>query len=90
MDESHALIEMLLSSLFVDEYIDHEQVLIASNDTVEYRYVKGRDGFDMSVKLVSLEEMTLPLKVRFEGEPFKINLTSLIGFRSVLDTSSLA
>lgn len=69
--------EMLLSSLFTGDYIPGEQVLIANNGLIEYIYIKNNHGYDMKVRLVSLEEPTEKFRVSFGGDPFKINMRNI-------------
>lgn len=77
IDPPHAFIEMILSSLFTDEYTTKEQTLIATNNTIEYTYTKGPSGNMMTVRVVSLNAMHLPFEVRFAGESFPLRKLTL-------------
>jgi hypothetical protein len=86
MDSPHAMVEMMLSSLHLDDYTTEDRVLIAANNTIKYRYIKGSHGNTMEVMLLSLEEMELPFVVTFEGKSFA---TRKIDGRGILDISRL-
>lgn len=70
MDKAHAMVEMMLSSLYIDDYTTEERTLVASNRTLEYKYTKGPHGNMMVVRLLSLEEMVFPLIVRYGSPKF--------------------
>lgn len=72
IDGEHSQMEMLLSSIFDESYSREEKVLIASNGTIEYRYMKGPLGNRMSVRVLSLNKQRPTFVVRFANKPFPV------------------
>jgi hypothetical protein len=69
----HAVVEMMLSSLFDNSYSSEKYGVIASNGHLEYTYIKGPTGFEMTVEVISLSKPKPKFALRFSGKPFELN-----------------